>query len=41
MHEKPGLCFNFFTMRNEAWLCLERLNTALNERLGNAGFSER
>ncbi|OAA70148.1 hypothetical protein LEL_09964 [Akanthomyces lecanii RCEF 1005] len=37
MHEKPGLCFNFFTMRNEAWLFLERLNTALNERLGNAG----
>ncbi|OAA56820.1 hypothetical protein ISF_07336 [Cordyceps fumosorosea ARSEF 2679] len=30
-HERPGLCFDFFTIQNEAWLFLERLLTAILE----------
>lgn len=34
-HEKQGLCFNLFTIHNEAWLFLEMLQTALAPILGN------
>lgn len=38
-HEKPGLCFNFFTMHNQAWFFLESLQEAFEEVLGQSSSS--